>query len=410
MDFIKNYFKKHTWFFCIFLFILFYNLVAVGVNPWNSTNVYYSFYLIDFSFGFCTKILPGAIYNFLFDDTSPGTAYTYNVILFVLLIALVAYILERLIMSFEKENRKTLIFILLFFVSGPLTFSLLAQVPGTYDYYWLLFATLSLLCLSDKKLYIFIIPLSLLAVITNYGYLIVQLPFLLLLMIYKSALLNDEKSRIFLRFIAVITLIMSFSLGLYFVFFENANLVYSKEECVEIFRERGFTGEPDYFLITLYNDDFFNVMENDFDEKVFASAQSPIEYSLLTLYLRIKLAIEKIHIKSAIIPLMLASPCVSLFFVYFRKKVKEERNKTKKLTLLCFIPVSVAVIIFSMFLSMDIIRFIGHSFILLFTSFLYVLYNEKDVEYIRKTIKKVPVFLTLFYIAFYLVTIMSPIE
>ena len=68
MNLIKNYFKNHIYFYGIFAFVLLYDFLAVGIEPWDSANVYYSFYLIDFSFGFCSKILPGAIYNFLFDD------------------------------------------------------------------------------------------------------------------------------------------------------------------------------------------------------------------------------------------------------------------------------------------------------------------------------------------------------
>lgn len=411
MNSIKNFCKKHIYFFCFFSFILIYNCVVVGFESWGSWHTIYSFYLVDYSMGFCSKMLPGVIYNFLFDDTSLQAVYSYCVFLYVLFIFLVVILLEKLVKLVEKENRSTLLFILLFFISGTLTFSAHVRMPGSHDFYWLVFAVLSLLCLSDKHFYIFIIPLSLLAVMVNYGYLVSYFLCVVALMIYKTATLSQNKDKIFLWIIIVLTVVLSLLLGVYFLLFERDNLKYTVEEFCKILESRGFTGENEYYRATLYNIDSYDVFYENFNEKNINDAQTPIIYALATVYHRILIAFSGIRIETGIFPFLLALPCVAMIILYLCKKLKNETNKTKVFSLICLIPIFFVIIFISIFLSTDIIRFICNAYTGLFGSFLFLLYFEKgdSLNYIRDWIKKIPPFLILVFLIFYLFSIFDPI-
>ena len=63
---LKNLVIRHKIALSFFAFIVIYNFVFVD-KPFEFSSlcdVTYAYHLVDFSVGFCTKLLPGAIYNF----------------------------------------------------------------------------------------------------------------------------------------------------------------------------------------------------------------------------------------------------------------------------------------------------------------------------------------------------------
>ena len=60
----------------------------------ESSGVSYSFYCADFSLGFCTKLLPGAIYNLLVGKYSEVAVTIYVKTLIVIVLILISGIFE----------------------------------------------------------------------------------------------------------------------------------------------------------------------------------------------------------------------------------------------------------------------------------------------------------------------------
>lgn len=408
---LKNFFKFHIYSLSIFAFLIIYNLIFVGFHPFESHNIVYQSYLIDFSVGFCTKILPGAFYNLLFNDLSTKAVYTYCFVLLIVFFALASVVLEKLIKAIDYGNRKILLLILLFFISGTTAFSMHVHIPGAHDFYWMVAFFLSLLCLSSKHLYILIIPLSLISVIINYGFLVSAFPFLILLMIYKASTLSEKKNKTYLLIITILTTVFSFLLGLYFLFFEFENLKYTAEEFSEMLESKGNLKQAAlYYLATLYNQDTYGVLNSSFNESVVQSVETPFQQALATVYHRILIAFDGINWEAGALAFLLYIPWLILIYRYIQNRTKTETNKLKSFSLNLIVPFFFFTVLICLFLSRDIIRFMGAIYSYMFTCFLYVIYSQKGkgLDYLEALINKHSVFLTAFFIIYFSIN-MSPI-
>ena len=66
MTHVKSFFVNHRRFFCIFSFLVVYNLVFVrSCTGFAISTVGYAFLALDYSLGFASGILPGAVFRLL---------------------------------------------------------------------------------------------------------------------------------------------------------------------------------------------------------------------------------------------------------------------------------------------------------------------------------------------------------
>lgn len=412
MNLLRTLIKKHVFFIFFFFSIVIYDFIVVGAfKPWCVTGELYSFHLVDFSMGFCSRFLPGAIYNFLFDNTSVGAITLYCTVLFIVLVAIVSIMLEKFIKLVEVDCRHTLMFLLIYFLFGTFTFSVYTYRLGSIDFYWVMFSVFSISCLSNKKFYFLLIPLSLLSVISNYGSLVCYIPLIILIAIYKITTLSEKKEKSLLTLVLFILTVASYSLGFYFLMFEHNNLTYSFEEFKKILNERGYTEFPTYFAMSLYETDLYDsLMGYELDKSLIDSADSPIISAIAVVFYRVLATLSIINFRNGAVPFFLALPIVMLIFAYFKRKSSESNNKLTKTVYFGICVMFFATIVFSLFLSVDVTRFISHAYTALFVSALYVIYNEKgkDLKLIAEYIQRIPIWIITPYTFCFLFMIFDP--
>lgn len=409
MNRIKSFFGKHYYSAVFFAFIMLYNAVITGgFRSLEIHEIAYSFHLVDYSMGFCSRFLPGAVYNFLFDSTSRTAVFIYSLTLFAVFILIISVLLEKLMLKTDVKNRKLLLLIIAFFLTGPSTFSVYSFMLGSLDNYWLYLSVIFLLLMSDKRFYPLIIPVSVLTAAVHYPSIIAFIPFCLLLMLYKLSLTQNKKEKALLWSVIIVSGASALALTAYFMMFEHENLTYTAEEFVEILKNRGLTEEPTYFTTSLYEQDRYGL----FDEEYFSSISSPLEYALAFLVYRVKVNFQILPVKKCIIPLLLDAPAAVFIFASLRQLLKEKKgSKLRTFTFFAICSMFFVTIIISLFLSTDTVRFIGHAFTLLFASFLYVSYAENECmsECLKKITDKIPKTIIIFYLAVYALTVSDPI-
>ncbi|MBQ6118316.1 MAG: hypothetical protein IJK98_03705, partial [Clostridia bacterium] len=145
--------KRHKIGLACFLFLVLYHWAYINNGAlWSVNPVTYSLYVMDYSMGFCSRILPGAVYGALIGKYAYGPISAFVAVFFLLLLAAIAFFMERFFTAAGPGDRKTCLALMFFFLSGPFTFGILTREFGMLDLYWLLFFAAALLLLSKKRL------------------------------------------------------------------------------------------------------------------------------------------------------------------------------------------------------------------------------------------------------------------
>ena len=144
---VRDFFIKHRIFFGILILLpLYHFLLAGGGVPFQVKEINYTFHAVDFSMGFCTKLLPGSIYRLLVGIYSREAVSVYLLFVYLFFVILLAVLAEQFMRKFESNPRAAITFII-FFLTGPLTFNIFAVELGMLDFYWVIFFLTGCLCL-----------------------------------------------------------------------------------------------------------------------------------------------------------------------------------------------------------------------------------------------------------------------
>ncbi len=400
--------KKHPYLPFYFLLFIAYNFfVTASMNPMGLSDVCYPYFLVDFSMGFCSKLLPGAIYNFFFDNTSKEAVFAFNTVVFLVFVFIILVLLERLLLRFEGKNRKSIMLLTVFFLTGISTFPMYVYKMGSLDSFWMYFTVLSVLFLADKRLYLLIIPSSLMVIMVNYGSLFVYIPFILLLMIYKITVVQDNKEKSLLWTAAAVTLVSTVLLSGYFVLFEQSNLVYTFEEFSAILTERGFEGVSKYYATGLYSEPYYETI----DYEGINSIESPLSRALYFAYQRLLFILKTVNFRNSIAPMLMCLPVVAAVFLCFKAFLKKKNdNRLKKAIIICMSLMFFLSIAACAAFSADVARFTGHSYTLLLTSFFYIMYYEREnvADCLSELLSKIPQFIVVIYTLVYAFMVFDP--
>ena len=146
---IKNFLKKHYYAIGFFAFLWIYAIAVVGkFKPWDIYDVVYAFHAVDYSMGFASKILVGAVYQFFFGEINRETMIIFDKIVLCIIFAVSSVLLEKLMLHTEEKHRKTAFFILMFFLTGTPTFTAYVFALGMMDTFFVVFALLFIIFLS----------------------------------------------------------------------------------------------------------------------------------------------------------------------------------------------------------------------------------------------------------------------
>lgn len=380
---IKNLVINHRYALFLFFYIVAYNFIVVSqCRPWRVSEVTFSYHLVDFSFGFRSNILPGAVFYGLFGEHATRlTATVYETVLILLFFAGVSFLLEKLFLCVKRTNRKGALVLLLFYLSGPFTFSMFTKELGMLDVYWLFFS-LAFFVLLDKKVIRFIIPvLFMLSLAVHFSSVLNYLIMFSIILLYRASSEKSRREKIIYLIILFLSLIATILLLLLFLFKQAQNALVSIDDFHNEMKARG----SDYFIY--YDYAFFNV----FDGKRIVSLSNsdrPYFFKILALIVdKSKYTFD--YYRKDLIPTLLAFLfsilvlIVPASFFYsqisrFRKTII--RNRLKKLSILLTMIQFPFTIISGCLFSLDIFRWVTHAFLVSFTLFLFLIYNEESLR------------------------------
>lgn len=407
---LKKFSEKHYYAALIFAFIFVYALITPKETLFRVSEAILAIHAVDFGMGFCSRLLPGAIYNLFFDSVSPAKTAAYVNTLLVIFFIVMSFLLEKLVLSVESGHRKTALIILAFFITGPATFAIHIHYPGMLDMYWVFCALFLFVLLSKKQLTPLIFLPFVLCVTVYFASLICFIPFFVIIVLYKISYSESKKEKAILWSFLIFAALAAVALSIYFAVFENGNLIYTIDEFHEIYSKKG-TDRFFYFDQNLYKDVY------TYDLEKYATYQpengTNIELIFGEILLRVNYTFSKMTLSDKLIIFALIAPVFSLVFAFLFTELKyniKSKNRLKAFANICTIALPFFTLFSSVFFSEDLVRWIGHAFLTLFATFLYLLYKEGKEAWsrIESHISKIPFAFLLIYFTFYATTVYHP--
>ena len=409
---------KYTAFF--FAFVSLYNfLIVCRCSLWQVDTITYTYHLPDFSFGFVTKVLPGAIYHLFFKEVEPLQLNIYLNCLMLVFFAFVAFALAKLVTSrSSKGSRRTLTVLSIFYLSGPCTFAIFTRELGMLDFYWLLFSVIFLLLVSNKYLKFAVPLIFVLSLLVHFSFVFCYFIFYILILLYRITKAEKKAERISLTVVMVLGIAAVIALALYLIAGEHNNLVYSIDEFHKALDARNKFTKDTYYIYYDYafykqyeipTGSFAEVMKQPLvgGDSFFASLINPIYYQLKIIYLSYLYLPERLL--NLIGLLALLAPVCFILFRFWAQKIKVSDNRFQKALYVLMILQFPFTACFGLLFSPDVSRLLTHAFLIQFTLFLYHLYGEDADFAITLQKHRVPKLIALaVYYAVYALTYINP--
>lgn len=411
---VKEKLYEHRFGLFFFVFLLSFSFFLSGdMKIWKVDDITFSFHVVDFSIGFCTKLLPGAICNFLFGEPSMQQVSIYLTVLIIICFFFVGILLGKIYNRAEKEQRFPLFIIILFFLSGPGTFAVYTHMFCWLDFYWIFAAVLSILCLQNKHTYILVIPCMLFAVMSHFASILCYVPFVAIFMLYKISNIKEKKEKVLLWIIWWILVVTTIGLSLYMAVYEVENVNMSMEEMNALLASRGVK-DFKYYDFSFFRDEAADKMTEYYTEETIGvilnidMTQSPIKILFDMVIQQIKINLYVSTLKEDIPNFIMLSPVVvfiyrELAFVF----KKNSENKLKRFSIFCSGALFFVSLFFGLLFSTDTMRWISHAVTPLFTFFLYTFFKEgKEIKEGSIAIfNKLPEKTVLLYLVIYAVSV-----
>lgn len=382
----------------MYLAIMVYCYVVVNkCNLFRVNDITYIYYTVDYSMGFCSRLLPGAVYSLIGVYTEKAVSI-YLTVLYMIFLFLCTVMIKRFIDAFKLEKR-TAVIVSVLFVVGPFTAGMLIRQFGLLDFHWLLLFAASFWLLNNKysKYTSLALPVVVAAMVAvNYGAMICYVPLLLLLVLFRLVSEENTTDKRMYAVAFVLTLIVAVALTGYFVVNDKNNLVYTREQFDKI-----VTGErkgifPTYYDFYLYDyvapyNKYYELLKNtESGNGVFYALFAQIKTTMA-------LSAESRHI----VINALALPIQGLLTYVLISYLREKNNRTKRMISVLVVLLSFAVEFIGALFSTDNIRWAGHAVIILFVYTLFVLFYDyhsgiKKIENIFNRIGCVPLYTIIF--------------
>ncbi len=413
MQAVKRFFNKHYYAFCFYGFMLIYYFGFAGaINGWKADDVSLAYHSVDFSMGFCSKLLTGSIYNLFFDSVSIFKISVYEIVLLLIFYFAACLILEKFLLSISGEYRKTAAIVIFFFLAGPSTLSGFAAELGTLDVYWIFATVLFFLTLTCKRLYILTVPIILATVMVHYAGIMCYAPMMAILLLYRAACCEKtEKAKGITVFLTAA--ISAIALSLYFIAFEKDNVTYSLEEFNKILLSRGASESClEFYEYGFYRETGDEAYNLSGDYSGVSGFFAVIGQQILTTLTILKNGmVSNGHGVYAIYVLMLLLPVAVFIEKALWSIIKQNKeNKLKVFSILCMMLLPLLTWVGGLLMSTDLIRWINNAFMPLFLSFLFVLYTEGESawSYVKTKTEGIPKGLMGTYGLVYLVSLFDP--
>ena len=383
-----------------FLFLCLYNyFIILGGRFSSVTAVVFTYHLVDFKLGFCSKILPGAIFNLFFRQPTIKNVTVFETVLLLVSFAALSFLVAKVITSAkDRKTRRALTVIAFFFFAGPCTFSIYSCYTGMLDSYWLYFALIFMFFVENKYLK-FVAPVLLfLMIAVHYAVIISYAAFACMILLYKAACAEDKKEK--KTFIAILAVSAAASLAAFFYFlrFDSVNVKLPLEEFrAELVKRAGPDGErvdTQYYDMAFFRDYVTSSVEIGRQYGYVGKGLIPeIKWNLPAPLLNlINLAFSQVyiafHIEGTVIEkafkapyiLALCLPLIIFIYSFWIKMIKAESSKLKKFCYFLGMAHYPFCVIVGLLNSTDILRWFSPAFIILIAYFLYAVYKEEKAK------------------------------
>ncbi|MBQ6066659.1 MAG: hypothetical protein IJK89_07525 [Clostridia bacterium] len=190
----------------------------------------YQFYLCDYSVGFCSRLLVGAVVTFFADVVSTDlmdVIINVSVILSLVLQAAAAGVILRIAM---KRGSLLCCGIVLLFLCSPLAIKQNMEMPGHVDIYLLLLFLLWLACYRTPAVYWITPPLCLVGMAIHIEFFCMFLPPMLILLMYRAAAWEKKRARVCSAVSLAASSAVSAGSLIWFVAFANKHLKMTADE------------------------------------------------------------------------------------------------------------------------------------------------------------------------------------
>ncbi len=376
----SSFLQKHRYSLFFFLFLVAYHVAIVNrFQPWKVDEITYSFHSVDFSLGFATKLLPGAVFNALFGRfASELTASIYETVLILLFFAGVSVFLERFLLRMQPEYRSAALVLLAFYVTGAYTFSVYTKGLGMLDVYWLFFSLFFLIFLEHKWLR-FLIPLLYVAsIMIHFSAILNAIIFFSILLLYRASIEPEKKQRRIYLLIFAFSMLISAAAFLFFLVYES-RLICPIETFHQKLQEHGsdYFEYYDYAFYDLFRGDYYRPPEVSAMDGSLNKIWQLLVYQLRFNYILIDFIGS--HVVIALIGgLIVLFPMMFAFYKFLLQHFRMTENLLGRFCaflMLIQFPFTFAV---AMLFSVDVNRWLTHGFLMIFTTVLLIMYYEKE--------------------------------
>ncbi len=376
-----SFFNRHCFSIVLFLFLLVFHIVIVNrLKLWRLSDLTYSLFCVDFSFGFASKLLPGAIFNTIFaSHANRFTANVYAVVLILLVFIGVSVLLERFIMSMPEKHKMLALALVVFFLSGAYSLSIYTKWLGVSDTYWIVLLLLFFFFIDRKWLRLLIPIIYITALMIHFSSLVFFIPIFSIILLYRIAVSSDKSEKKTYGIIFVVSICVSI-IFFFFLILSEAKYVCPIEEFHEKMKNHGTT------FFTYYDYAFFHIL---YGEELFPSVddiQSPLLKFFYMFYYQVRLCFKLFFnnvvdsLSVTIGGLVLIAPMITAFLCAQWKYFKQKSNGLRRfVAFLMMLQVPFSLILGVLFaISADITRYYTYLMIGVFTYCLAVLYYEED--------------------------------
>lgn len=390
VDKFKSVLKKHKYALSIFVFFIIYNFVIVRNFSFPAMDALcYHFHIVDYSLGFCPQLLPGAIYNALFPTTQADVVNLYFNIIYHLFLLVVSFMLEKFLYRFDLKNRFIALIIVLFFITGPVTFAMHTEEIGMLDTYWLFFSAAFLIMIQNKYLKWAVPIIFALSIFVHIGAVTAFIPFFALIVLLEAS--RSERINKSYMSVFIVSVLLSVAVFVFFTAFEESHLKLSFDDFLEYMSERNksdWEDWPVYYAYALYRvlPESYGVQMK---ESIFEGSNSFLLQSLGVLLRQVEFNLRyTIKLYDEYLINFARDVIVSMPIVFYLYKFvwsffkKEKENKLRHFIWFCALCLLPFTFVTSILCSIDLIRWFGHGVICLFTLVMYELYRSSDNDYL----------------------------
>lgn len=409
MQKIKNAVYEHRFGFMFFFFLLAYGFFVSGsMEFWNMDEQMYTFHVLDFSVGFCTKLLPGAICNFIFGDPMRTEIAVYLMFLTTFYYLLVGLLVGKAFKESKSEHRFWMFSFIVLLLTGPVTF---AYDTGL-DIYWVLAAIVSICCLQNRLTYIMVVPAMIFAIMAHFAGIICYVPFVAIFILYKISVSENETDKKMLWMVWWILVTSTISLSLYMAVYEAENVKISMEELNNMLASKGiqnfryydfafFRAEAEEKLPDIFMGAATDSIENvDMTQSAFKILINMIKQQTMVTAV---FANFRGDLKYFLIVLPIVFVIYKSLWIVFKGSAE---NKLKKFSVFCMASLFFVSLFFGLMFSTDTIRWLSHAFKVFLALFVFVFSKEKDeIKTVLETkLNKIPTVVIIGYLGIYAVS------